>query len=289
MRIAVASGKGGTGKTTVATNLAFAAASAGHIVAFVDCDVEEPNGHLFLTPVIEERAPVEMLVPRVDEESCTCCGLCGEICQFSAIVPVGQCVLTHPDLCHSCGGCSLVCPADAIREVPRRIGLVEKGRAGALHFAQGTLDIGRPAAPPVIRAVKAAASPAEAVILDAPPGTSCPVVEAVRECDFVLLVTDATPFGLHDLKLAVDVLDSLALPRGVVINRADLGDARVREYCGERSLRVLAELPDDRRVAEAYSRGELASRVLPEYEARFGELWRVIQTEVTAAEGARNA
>ncbi len=289
MKIAVASGKGGTGKTTVATNLAYAAASAGNEVSFVDCDVEEPNAHLFLKPEIAEEKPAEKLVPEVDEDSCTLCGLCGDICQYSAIVPVGQRVLTHPDLCHSCGGCTLVCPVEAIREVPRRMGLVEKGRAGALHFAQGTLDVGEPSSPPVIRAVKAVALPAEVVILDAPPGTSCPVVETVRDCDFVLLVTDATPFGLHDLKLAIEVLDCLDMPRGVVINRADLGDDRVRRYCREKSLPVLAELPDDRRVAEAYSRGELASRALPAYESHFRELWRGVQAEVAAAGGVEHA
>ncbi|MCK4659991.1 MAG: ATP-binding protein [Phycisphaerae bacterium] len=272
MKIAIASGKGGTGKTTVATNLAYVASRNGRSVAYLDCDVEEPNGHIFLKPEITHREPVGMLIPRVDEEKCTLCGKCGDICQYSAIVCVGQKVLVYPELCHACGGCWLVCPEDAITEVPREMGVLESGRAGAVQFVQGTLNIGEAMSPPVIKAVKAAAPEAELVIADAPPGTSCPVIESIRDCDFVLLVTEPTPFGLNDLKLAVEMVRALKLPFGVLINRADVGDRGVHLYCRGEHVKILAEIPDDRRIAEAYSRGELICDALPEYAASFAKL-----------------
>jgi MinD superfamily P-loop ATPase len=189
VRVAIASGKGGTGKTTVATNMAYVASRNGRSVAYVDCDVEEPNGHLFLKPEISQRTPVGHLIPEVDEERCTQCGQCGEICQYSAIVCLGQKVLVYPELCHACGGCSLVCPTDAITEVPREIGVLEAGHAGPIHFVHGLLNVGEAMSPPVIRAVKKAAPAADWQIIDAPPGTSCPVIESIRDCDYVLLVT----------------------------------------------------------------------------------------------------
>ena len=281
MNIAVASGKGGTGKTTVATNLAYVAARNGRSVAYLDCDVEEPNGHIFLKPEITDSRPVGTVIPRVDEDQCTHCGECGEICQYSAIVCVGPKVLVYPELCHACGGCWLVCPEDAITEVPREMGLLETGRAGVIQFVQGTLNIGEAMSPPVIKAVKTAAPEADLIITDAPPGTSCPVIESVRDCQFVLLVTEPTPFGLNDLKLAVDMTRALGLPFGVVVNRADVGDRAVHLYCRENRIKVLAEIPDDRRIAEAYSRGELICDALPEYAASFARLLQEVTAEVT--------
>jgi MinD superfamily P-loop ATPase len=272
MKIAVASGKGGTGKTTVATNLAYVASRNGQSVAYLDCDVEEPNGHIFLKPEITHGEPVGTLIPHVDEEKCTLCGQCGDICQYSAIVCVGQKVLVYPELCHACGGCRLVCPADAITEVSREMGLLGTGRAGPIRFVHGCLNVGEAMSPPVIRAVKAAVPKAELVILDAPPGTSCPVIESIRDSDFVLLVTEPTPFGLNDMKLAVEMVRALKLPFGVLINRADVGDRAVHRYCGKEHIRVLAEIQDDRRVAEAYSRGEVICEVLPDYQSRFAQL-----------------
>ncbi len=269
MKIALASGKGGTGKTTVATNLAYVASRNGQSVAYLDCDVEEPNGHIFLKPEITSSKPVGNLIPRVDEEECTLCGKCGEICQYSAIVCVGQKVLVYPELCHACGGCLLVCPEDAITEVPREMGVLETGRAGPIHFVHGLLNVGEAMSPPVIKAVKAAAPEVELVITDAPPGTSCPVIESVRDCDFVLLVTEPTPFGLNDLKLAVEMVRALKLPFGVLINRADVGDRAVHSYCRDERIKVLAEIKDDRKVAEAYSRGELICEALPGYQSLF--------------------
>ena len=272
VRIAIASGKGGTGKTTLATNLALTVARRGRSAAYIDCDVEEPNGHLFLRPEIAERSPVMALVPQVIEEACNHCGQCGMICQYSAIVCLGEKVLIYPELCHSCGGCALICPKRAIIETPREIGVVECGHAGPVQFVHGRLNVSEPQSPPVIRAVKASVPDVEWQILDAPPGTSCPVITAVRECDFVVLVTEPTPFGLNDLTLAVGAMRELELPFGVVINRADVGDSRVTEYCAAEGIPVLLELPDDRRVAEAYSRGELAIDAVPETRAAFERL-----------------
>jgi len=269
MRIAVASGKGGTGKTTVATNLAFVAARAGRRTAYVDCDVEEPNGHIFLKPQFEHASAVGTLIPRVDEDLCTHCGLCGEICQYSAIAAVEKAVLVFAELCHGCGGCSLVCPAGAITEVLHETGQVQVGRAGAVRFVHGRLNVGQPMSPPVIRAVRQAAPDEELVILDAPPGTSCPVIESIRGADFVVLVTEPTPFGLNDLKLAVEMVRALKLPLGVVINRAGMGDRETNAFCRQNRLAVLEEIPDDRRIAEAYSRGELAAEAIDEYGTLF--------------------
>jgi MinD superfamily P-loop ATPase len=272
MQIAIASGKGGTGKTTVATNLAWVASRSGRSIAYLDCDVEEPNGHIFLKPEITDRKPVGSLVPRVDLKKCNLCGQCGEICRYSAIVRVGQKVLVYPELCHGCGGCSLVCPTDAITEVSREIGVLETGRAGAIQFAHGLLNVGEAMSPPLIRAVKSLAVESELTVADAPPGTSCPVIEAVRGADCVILVTEPTPFGFHDLKLAAEMLRVLKLPFGVVINRAGLDGKETRAYCSARRIPILREIPDDRRIAEAYSRGIMACDALPEYESTFAEL-----------------
>jgi len=280
MKIAIASGKGGTGKTTVATNLAYVASHNGQSVAYLDCDVEEPNGHIFLKPQVSESKPVGNLVPEVDDDTCIHCGKCGEICQYSAIVCVGEKVLVYPELCHACGGCALVCPVDAITETTREMGKLQTGQAGAIRFVQGLLNIGEAMSPPVIKEVKAAVPDVDLVIIDAPPGTSCPVIESVRDLDFVVLVTEPTPFGLNDLQLAVEMVRALKLSFGVVVNRADLGDRQTRYYCDTNHIKVLVEIPDDRRIAEAYSRGEMACEALPQYGSLFAQLLRDIGEEV---------
>lgn len=287
MRIAVASGKGGTGKTTVATNLAYVAARGGRAVAYLDCDVEEPNGALFLKPVMASSCPVPVSIPEVDLTRCTHCGLCGRICQFSAIVPLNGKVLVFPELCHGCGGCWLVCASGAIREVHRPTGRVELGRAGDVRFVQGILDVGNAMSPPVIRAVKAAAPAADLVVVDAPPGTSCPAVESIRHSDYVVLVTEPTPFGLHDLKLAVEMVRVLDLPHGLVVNRADGRDSDTHRWSREEGIPILVEMPDDRRIAEAYSRGEMVCEALPEYLQVFPRLLARVERALQNDDGAK--
>ena len=276
--IAIASGKGGTGKTTVAVHLAAALVSQKRTVQYLDCDVEEPNGHLFLKPSIDSSETVGIPVPAVDAATCTSCGKCAEVCEFNAIAMLKK-PLVFPELCHGCGACTLVCPVGAIREEPRAIGVVESGRAGSLAFAQGRLNVGEPMAPPLIRAVKAMRNPDAIALLDAPPGTACPVVATVRGADFVVLVTEPTPFGLHDLALAVATLRPMGRPLGVVLNRAD-GDRRVQDFCRDQNLPLLAELPDDRRVAETYARGELLFERLPEWHGYFDALWKRIEARL---------
>lgn len=285
MIIAVGGGKGGTGKTTVAVNLAAAAAES----VFLDCDVEAPNAHLFLKPEITAREAIGVSVPRVDEAKCNSCGECGAFCNFGAIVSLKTKPLTFPELCHGCGGCGLVCPEKAISESSREIGVVERGRAGRIEFAGGRLRVGEAMSPPLIRAVKKFARRDCPSIVDAPPGTSCPAVESVRGSDFVAAVAEPTPFGLHDLKLYVVVLRKLGLRFGVVLNRSDLGDDRVREYCGAEEIPILAEFPEDRRSAEAGSRGELLFRALPEYRERYLALFAAVEHAAApvAAKGGR--
>jgi MinD superfamily P-loop ATPase len=236
--IAIASGKGGTGKTTIATNLAHYAAHLGQKVQYLDCDVEEPNGHIFLKPKIEKIQRVTVDVPEVDLKKCTGCGKCGEICQYSAIICIKENVLTFEQLCHSCGGCIRVCPADAIKPKPLNIGDIESGKAGDIDFISGKLRIGHVRTPSLIKEVKRHIKKDCLTIIDVPPGTSCPVVEAVKNADFVLLVTEPTPFGLNDLKLAVDLVKKMNLPFAVAINRYGLGNDDVEKYCGTEKINI---------------------------------------------------
>jgi MinD superfamily P-loop ATPase len=278
MRIAIASGKGGTGKTIVSTNLAVAAGRRGLSVAYFDCDVEEPNGQLFLKAQIASSRVTGRLHPKVDSSKCTHCGLCGEICQFSAIVCIGDKVLVYPELCHACGGCALVCNSGAITEVLQEVGKVEVGMAGPVRFVQGTLRIGEAMSTPLIREVKRELGDEDLAILDCPPGASCPVIESVRGADLVLLVTEPTPFGLNDLKLAVEMLDVLQLPLAVVINRAGTGDSKTNEYCLAKGIPLWSMIPDDRRIAESYSRGELVYETVPEFRMAIDDLlYRLLQ------------
>jgi len=277
VKIAIASGKGGTGKTTVATSLAYTAATNGRTVAYLDCDVEEPNGHLFLKPKIDREQPITKLIPVVDPALCTHCALCSRACRYGAIACVGEQTLIFTELCHACGGCMLVCPVDASREVPKPIGQLRVGTSGSVQFAEGVLNVGEAMSPPAIHAVKEAAPNVDLTILDCPPGTSCPVIASVRGCDLLLLVTEPTPFGLNDLKLAVEMARALKLRFGVVVNRADAGDREVWEYCRQQRIDILAEIPDDRAVAEAYSRGELAAKAVPQVAERMRELLETTQ------------
>ncbi len=269
MIIAVASGKGGTGKTTVSVNLARMLESN---VQLLDCDVEEPNAHLFLQAEPKEQAVVTIPVPQVDESLCDGCGECANFCEYNAIVCFGTTPLIFPEMCHGCGGCAIVCPKKAISEIDKRIGMVETALAQNITLIQGRLDVGVAMAPPLIRAVKTRLREGMPAILDAPPGTSCPVIATLRDTDFVVLVTEPTPFGLHDLKLAVDMMQEIGIPFGVVVNRFGVGDDRVHVFCSEFNIPLLLEIPDDRRIAEAYSRGELIVDALPEYRRLFQSL-----------------
>lgn len=266
MTIAVASGKGGTGKTTVALNMALV---FGGPVQLLDCDVEEPNAHLFLRLEDGREEPVLIPTPVVDESLCDACGECGRFCEYHAIVSFGAKPLVFPELCHGCGGCAAVCPKGAIGETGRRIGVVGTARSGEISLVQGRLDVGTALAPPVIREVKRRLRRDVPALVDAPPGTSCPVIAAVRDADAVMLVTEPTPFGLHDLALAVATVRELRIPFGVVVNRVGAGDNRVHAYCAREGMPILAEIPDDRRIAEAYSRGEPIVEALPEYRGLF--------------------
>jgi len=273
MIISVASGKGGTGKTTVATNLAV---SLDEQVQFLDCDVEEPNAHLFLKPRMEHKQTIWAPVPQVDEERCTLCGKCAEICQFKAIVVIGETVLPFHELCHSCGGCVEVCPEKAITETGRELGVVERGHRNGIRFIHGLLRVGEAMSPPLIKKVRSYAGPESITIIDAPPGTSCPVIAAMNGVDFVLLVTEPTPFGLYDLELAVGAVRTLGIPHGLVINRSDIGDDRVRMYAKEEKIPVLMEIPFDRAIAETYSIGRLMVEEMPHWKEKFRNLYKDI-------------
>jgi MinD superfamily P-loop ATPase len=269
MILSIASGKGGTGKTTVALNLARV---IGSPVQLLDCDVEEPNCHLFLKGDGRGEETVAIPIPEVDQTLCDACGECGRFCAYHAIASFGSAPLVFPEMCHGCGGCAKVCPRGAIRERDRRIGVVETIQAGAITLIQGRLDIGVAMAPPLIRAVKARMRSEMPAIMDAPPGTSCPVIATLRGADFTALVTEPTPFGLHDLTLAVEMVRELGIPFGVVVNRVGVGDDRVHAFCGKEGIPILTEIPDDRRIAEAYSRGDLIVDALPKYRVHFERL-----------------
>jgi MinD superfamily P-loop ATPase len=271
MKVAVASGKGGTGKTTIAVNLALVLSEA-HPVQLLDADVEAPNSHLFLDLELEGSEEATIDVPVVDEEACTFCGRCSEVCAFNAIAVAEDTVLLFTELCHGCGGCTLTCPEDAISERARPVGIVEWGATPELDFVHGILNPGEALAPPVTRFVKRHIDDSNLTIIDAPPGTSCTAVEAVKDTDFCVLVTEPTPFGLRDLELAVEMLSKLQVPAAVVINRADMGSEDVQDYCQEQELPVLARLPFDRRLAEAYATGEPAVHSFEAWKNKFKKL-----------------
>jgi len=273
MIISIASGKGGTGKTTVATNFAV---SIGSKVQLLDCDVEEPNAHLFIHPVIENIKKVTTPIPEIDEKKCNQCGKCGEVCRFNAITLIGTSVLTFPALCHGCGGCIRVCPENAIIETGRELGVVEIGHKNNLGFVHGRLRIGEAMSPPLITDVRSYTDPDILTIIDAPPGTSCPVITAIKGANFILMVTEPTPFGLHDLKLGVEAIKLLGIPHGLIINRSDIGTDSVKKYAEEEKIPILMEIPFDRKIAEAYSRGNLLVKTMPELKEKFQKLYHAI-------------
>jgi len=276
MLISVASGKGGTGKTLIATSLALALKDYNR-VRILDCDVEEPNDQILLKPVITGEAPVNVLMPEINEAKCSHCGICARVCAYHAIVVLDKQVLTFPQLCHGCGACTYLCPEKAIKEVPRETGIVQWGNADQLSFAQGILTIGEAMTPPVIRQLKTCSTSDDIIIRDVPPGTSCPVVESVKGSDYCLLVTEPTPFGLNDLTLAVEMIKTLGIPCGVIINRSGKNDASLEEYCEKEGIPVLLKIPLDMDIARAYSLGTPMVKAQPQWKNRFRQLYENIQ------------
>lgn len=281
MKISIASGKGGTGKTMIATSLAIslAAIMPQQPPLFLDCDVEAPNAHLFLRPTLTEQQDVGLLIPSVDEAKCTHCGKCAEVCQYHAIAVLGKKTLVFPQLCHGCGSCTAMCPEKAIEEIPNRMGVLERGLAVAdILFARGVLDVGEPMAVPVIHQLKRWAQPApgQVVIYDSPPGTSCPVVETMRGSDYALLVTEPTPFGLHDLRLAAQVAGELGVPVGVIVNRDNGLYPPLDEFCSSQNLPVLLRIPFERAIAGGVARGQTLLDIHPEYASHFRQIFTQI-------------
>jgi len=276
MIVSIASGKGGTGKTTVAVNLALSLKD----VQLLDCDVEEPNVHLFLKPKISKVKPVYITSPKINEELCDHCGKCAEFCEYNALFVSSEKVLVFPELCHSCGGCMIVCHSHAIAEEKRRIGILKMGKSHDIELVFGELDIGEPMPVPVIKEVKKQIKNGKTVIIDSPPGTSCPVIESVYKTDYCLLVAEPTPFGLHDLRIMVEVLGEIKIPFGVVINRAGIGDGKIYDYCKEKSIPILLEIPFQRRIAELYSRGIPFVLEMPEWKQKFQMLLKDMKEHI---------
>ena len=271
MKIAVLSGKGGTGKTTVSASLALSIDRC----QYVDCDVEEPNGAIFLKPHIKDSISVNVLVPEADALKCNGCGNCGIACQFHAIAVVKGKVLVFPEICHHCGACLIACPQEAIREVNRTIGVVEINESNT--FLQGRLNIGEPISIPIIRELKKRLRNDITVVLDCSPGASCTVVQSVDNCDYCILVTEPTPFGLHDLKIAVQLIKKMGIPFGVVVNKASVDDMSIQEYCIENHIEVLMEIPYSQEIAQAYSSGILPIQNNDQWKKKFEELYQKVE------------
>lgn len=276
MIIAIASGKGGTGKTTVTVNMALSLRN----IQLLDCDVEEPNVHILLRPELRETLPVYSLIPKILEERCDYCGKCAEFCAFNALFVAPKAIMTFSELCHSCGGCSIVCPKGAIVEEQKQIATIKKGKAGNIELVYGELNVGEPMPVPVIKAVKKHLREDMTVLIDAPPGTACTLVASVYRSDYCILVTEPTPFGLHDLKITVQVLRDLKVPMGLVINRSGIGDRKIYEYCEEENLPILLEIPFSKRIAELYSQGIPFVEEMPEWKKRFQQLFDKIALRV---------
>lgn len=276
MQIAIASGKGGTGKTLVAVSLALALAVERR-VQLLDCDVEEPNDHLFLNPIFDRTEAATIPVPAINESRCTHCGKCAEVCVYHALAVLPTEVLPFHQLCHGCGACAYLCPEKAIREEPRAMGRIDIGRADGIDLVRGTLNVGEAMAPPVIRQVKKHIAADATAIIDASPGTSCPVIEAIRGSHYCLLVTDPTPFGLNDLVLAVGAVRAMGVPCGVVLNRSGPNNSQTEAYCRREGIPILLKIPLDMEIARMYSKGIPLIKGQPEWRPRFIELYRRIE------------
>jgi len=267
MKIAIASGKGGTGKTTLATNLAFML-SQNCSVILADLDVEEPNSGFFIKGTKIQKQKVFRMVPDWDKEKCVLCGNCQRVCKFNAVIKLGEEVLVFNQLCHGCYACSELCPQNALPMKSYEVGKITEFEQHNLHFVEGKLNVGEEQAVPVIKEtinfVMNKFSSDILRIFDAPPGTSCPVIEATKDADYIILITEPTPFGLHDLKLAVEVMRELKKDFGVVINRYGIGNNDVIDYCTNERIPLLGKIPNMKKAAEAYAKGELLCESIPE-------------------------
>jgi len=277
MKLAVASGKGGTGKSTVSTNLSYILSTKYQNIVLIDCDVEEPNCHIFFKSESSNKEKVYTQIPEIIENKCTGCGKCAELCQFNALAAVRKKIVVFPELCHNCGGCQLICPEKAINYIPEEIGLIESSKFENLCILTGKLKIGVAMSPPLIEAVKEKGLSFNIQILDCPPGTSCPVIASVDDADYVFMVTEPTPFGLHDLKLAADVMKKLNKKFGIIINKSSENDYIIEEYAKSENIMILTKIPDSRKIAECYSRGGLAAKELPEFANYFEPLIKIIE------------
>jgi MinD superfamily P-loop ATPase len=281
LKISIASGKGGTGKTLVATNIAVSLASPGTSVTIADCDVEEPNSYLFFPDrTLVDRNECLVPVPVIDMALCSHCGKCSEVCVYHALAVLPQTVLLFPQLCHGCGACTIICPEKAVSETSRSVGEIFRARSGGVEIIWGELTLGEARTTPLIKAAKDRAE-GEMVIVDCPPGTSCSLVESVRGTDFCLLVTEPTPFGLYDLDIALKVLEKMNIPCAVLVNKSGIGDRKVYEYLEKRNIPMLMEIPLDRKIAELYSRGEIFVEKMPEWKAKFVGMVREIEAIIS--------
>lgn len=281
MKIAIASGKGGTGKTFVSSNLA---RSYKKRVALLDCDVEEPNNNLFLKGEVVEKRRHAVLVPKLKSDLCDGCRICQQVCEFNSIIVMGGKAMVFEDLCHSCGACTLMCPQKALYEVDHEIGNIIVRKSKNVEMVEGLLDVGKALAVPLIREVKSYMDHFKdiPIIIDSPPGTSCPMVWTIENSDYVVLVAESTAFGFHDFKIALNTVKDVELPYGVVINKDGLGDDRVEKYCIENNIPILARIPFSKEVATSYSKGDLLVEVDPAYQKIFENLWEELRNRITS-------